>query len=182
MHESFKFVILLMQGYFEVTFLDEARVVVAQKLLAIVKWNGMTTCFSISNTNFTSMAQGMEYLLMHTIKVQFPNISCQLNFFTPDLTWLVGLGYSFVFMIVPLLCFAPLSITIAITPALWTMFDWLCLIWVGYLHDFKLSTFLWHVAQLPPNNRCSGFSLLSEGAVAPSSVGVSHVYKSKQGK
>jgi hypothetical protein len=81
MHESFKFVIL-----FEVTFLDEARVVVAQKLLAIVEWNGMTTCFSKSNTNFNSMAQGMECLLMHTIKVQFPNISCQPNFFTPDLT------------------------------------------------------------------------------------------------
>jgi hypothetical protein len=32
MHKSFKFVILLMQGHFEVTFLDEARVVVAQKL------------------------------------------------------------------------------------------------------------------------------------------------------
>ncbi len=87
MHESFKFVILLMQEYFEVTFLDEARVVVAQKVLAIVEWNGMTTCFSKSNTNFNStMAQGMECLLMHTIKVQFPNISCQLNFFTPDLT------------------------------------------------------------------------------------------------
>ncbi len=86
MHESFKFFILLTQGYFEVTFLDEARVVVAQKLLAIVEWNRMTTGFSKSSTNFNSMAQGMECLLMHTIKVQFPNISCQLNFFTPDLT------------------------------------------------------------------------------------------------
>jgi hypothetical protein len=86
MHKSFKFVILLTQGYFEVTFLDEARVVVAQKLLAIVEWKGITTCFSKSNTNFNSMAQGMECLLLHTIKVQFPTISCQLNFFTPDLT------------------------------------------------------------------------------------------------
>ncbi len=156
MHESFKFVIL-----FEVTFLDEARVVVAQKLLAIVEWNGMTTCFSKSNTNFNSMAQGMECLLMHTI------ISCQLNFFTPDLTSPFGFAYSFVFMIVPLLCFAPLSINIAIT-----LLFGLCLMGFGWFEfDFKLSTLLWPVAQLPPNNRCSGFSLLSEGAVAPSSVG-----------
>jgi len=139
MHKSFKFFILLTQGYFEVTFLDEARVVVAQKLLAIIEWNRMTTGFSKSNTNFNTMAQGMECLLMHTIKVQFPNISCQLNFFTPDLTWLFGFAYSFVFMIVPLLCFAPLSINIAIM-----LLFGLCLIgfaWFELISSFQAFDF-----------------------------------------
>ncbi len=123
MHESFKFVIL-----FEVTFLDEARVVVAQKLLAIVEWNGMTTCFSKSNTNFNSMAQGMECLLMHTIKGAIP------QYFLP--TKLLHSRSYMTFWLCLLLCFhdCPSSLFCTLEhkhshhAALWTMLDGLWLI------------------------------------------------------
>ncbi|CAM6008429.1 unnamed protein product [Sphagnum balticum] len=64
---------LLTRGYFEILFEDEdgAR---ATRKLAGVEWNGWALSFSKYSANFRPNEQGAESLLMHSVKVQFPNL------------------------------------------------------------------------------------------------------------
>jgi hypothetical protein len=73
----FLMVTLLMRGYFEVLFEKEERARATRKLAA-VEWSGWAFSFSRYSALFRHNEHGAEKLLMHTIKVQFPDLHVQL--------------------------------------------------------------------------------------------------------
>jgi len=75
---AFLEVTLLTRGYFEVLFEKEEGARVARKL-AVVEWSGWALSFSRYSTLFRPNEHGAEMLLMHSIKVQFPNLHVQLR-------------------------------------------------------------------------------------------------------
>ncbi|CAM6027156.1 unnamed protein product [Sphagnum balticum] len=68
---------LLTRGYFEVLFKKEEGVRATRKLAAI-EWSGWALSFSKYSTLFRPNEHGMEKLLTHSIKVQFPDLHVKL--------------------------------------------------------------------------------------------------------
>jgi hypothetical protein len=75
---SFISATLLTKGFFLILFEDEEGATTTRKL-ATVEWSGLSLSFSIYNPNFNANAQGAEALLMHAIKVQFPDLHEQFR-------------------------------------------------------------------------------------------------------
>jgi hypothetical protein len=75
---TFVSVMLLTRGFFLILFEDEEGATSTKKL-ATMEWNGLSLSFSRYNPNFDANAQGVEALLAHTIKVQFPNLHDQFR-------------------------------------------------------------------------------------------------------
>jgi hypothetical protein len=75
---SFISATLLTKGFFLILFEDEEGATATRKL-ATVEWSGFSLSFSIYNPNFDANAQGVEALLMHAIKVQFPDLHEQFR-------------------------------------------------------------------------------------------------------
>jgi hypothetical protein len=70
---TFISVTLLMRGYFLILFENEEGAISTRKLTS-VEWNGLNLSFFRYTPNFDANAQGVEVLLMHMIKVQFPDL------------------------------------------------------------------------------------------------------------
>jgi hypothetical protein len=64
---------LLTRGYFLILFENEEGAISTRKLTS-VEWNGLSLSFFRYTPNFDASTQGAKALLMHTIKVQFPNL------------------------------------------------------------------------------------------------------------
>jgi hypothetical protein len=64
---------LLTRGYFEILFEEEEGARATRKLAA-VEWSGWALSFSKYSENFRPNKQGVENLLTHSIKVQFPDL------------------------------------------------------------------------------------------------------------
>ncbi len=75
---SFISAMLLTKGLFLILFEDEEGATATRKLAA-VEWSGLSLSFSRYNPNFDANAQGAEALLMHAIKVQFPDLHEQFR-------------------------------------------------------------------------------------------------------
>ncbi len=75
---TFISVTLLTKGYFLILFENEEGAISTKKLTS-VEWNGLSLSFSRYTPNFNASAQGMEALLTHTIKVQFPDLHEQFR-------------------------------------------------------------------------------------------------------
>jgi hypothetical protein len=71
-------VTLLTRGYFETLFEEEEGARVARKLAA-VEWSGWAVSFSKYSALFRPNEHGVETLLTHAIKVQFPDLHVQLH-------------------------------------------------------------------------------------------------------
>jgi hypothetical protein len=69
---------LLTRGVFEVLFTDEKEAKSARKITA-VEWSGLNLSFSWYIPNFDTSVQGVETLLSHIIKVQFPDLHEQFR-------------------------------------------------------------------------------------------------------
>jgi hypothetical protein len=69
---------LLTCSFFEVLFLDEEGAKTTWKI-TLVEWSGMNFFFFRYVSNFNSNAQGAEVMLMHTMKVQFPDLHEQFR-------------------------------------------------------------------------------------------------------
>ncbi len=74
----FSTITLLTRGYFEILFEDEDRARATRKL-AVVEWSGWALSFSKYLANFRPKEQGIEMLLMHSVKVQFPDLHIQFR-------------------------------------------------------------------------------------------------------
>ncbi len=75
---SFISATLLTKGFFMILFEDKEGATVTRKL-ATVEWSGLSLSFSRYNPNFDANAQGAKALLMHAIKVQFPDLHEQFR-------------------------------------------------------------------------------------------------------
>jgi hypothetical protein len=75
---SFTSTTFLTRGYFLITFENEEGAIATRKL-TMVDWSGLSLSFSRFSPDFDSNTQGAEALLMHTIKVQFPNLHEQFQ-------------------------------------------------------------------------------------------------------
>jgi len=71
-------VTLLKRGYFEVLFEKEEGAKAARKL-EVVEWSGWALSFSRYSALFRPNEHGVEMLLTHSIKVQFPDLHVQLR-------------------------------------------------------------------------------------------------------
>ncbi len=71
-------VTLLTRGFFEVLFTDEEGAKFARKII-VVEWSGLNLSFSRYISNFDASVQGVETLLSHRIKVQFPDLHEQFK-------------------------------------------------------------------------------------------------------
>jgi hypothetical protein len=69
---------LFTRGFFLILFENEEGATSTKKLTS-VEWNGLSLSFSRYNPNFDVSTQGAEALLMHTIKVQFPDLHEQFR-------------------------------------------------------------------------------------------------------
>ncbi|CAK9861991.1 unnamed protein product [Sphagnum jensenii] len=67
---------LLTRGYFEILFENEEGAKATRKLAA-VEWSGWALSFSKYSENFRPNELGVEKLLTHSIKVQFPDLHAQ---------------------------------------------------------------------------------------------------------
>jgi hypothetical protein len=74
----FSTITLLTRGYFEILFEDEDGTKATRKFVA-VEWNGWAFSFSKYSANFRPNEQGAESLLMHCVKVQFPDLHVQFR-------------------------------------------------------------------------------------------------------
>jgi hypothetical protein len=70
---SFIFATLLTRGYFLILFENEEGAISTRKLTT-VEWSGLNLSFSRYTPNFDASAQGVEALLTHMIKIQFPDL------------------------------------------------------------------------------------------------------------
>ncbi|CAK9871125.1 unnamed protein product [Sphagnum jensenii] len=75
---SFISATLLTRGYFLILFKNEEGAIATRKLTS-VEWSGLNLSFSKYTPSFDINAQGAEALLMHTIKVQFPDLHEQFK-------------------------------------------------------------------------------------------------------
>ncbi len=75
---SYTLITLLTRGFFEVLFTDEKGVKFAKKIIA-VEWSGLNLSFFRYIPNFDASVQGVETLLLHIIKLQFPNLHGQFR-------------------------------------------------------------------------------------------------------
>jgi len=75
---SFISATLLTKGFILILFDDEEGATATRKL-ATVEWSGLSLSFSRYNPNFDANTQGMEVLLTHAIKVQFPDLHEQFK-------------------------------------------------------------------------------------------------------
>ncbi len=73
LHESFKTVTLLTQGFFEILFMTEVGVMATRKLVTI-KWGGLSFFFQIEDT-FQHLNPRSRTPTNTQNKVQFPNIN-----------------------------------------------------------------------------------------------------------
>ncbi len=69
---------LLTRGYFEVLF-EKKEGARATRKLAAVEWSGWALSFSRYSALFKPNEHGVEKLLTHSIKVQFPDLHVQLR-------------------------------------------------------------------------------------------------------
>jgi hypothetical protein len=69
----FILITLLTRGYFLILFENEEGAISTRKLTS-VEWNGLNLSFFRYTPNFDASTQGAKALLMHTIKVQFPDL------------------------------------------------------------------------------------------------------------
>jgi hypothetical protein len=67
-----------MRNFFEVLFLDEERAKATRKI-TLVEWSDMNFFLSRYVSNFDSNTQKAEVMLMHTMKVQFPDLHEQFK-------------------------------------------------------------------------------------------------------
>jgi hypothetical protein len=75
---SFVSTTLLTRGYFLILFENEEGAIATKKLTS-VEWSGLSLSFSKFSPDSDANAQGAEALLIHTIKVQFPNLHEQFR-------------------------------------------------------------------------------------------------------
>jgi hypothetical protein len=75
---SFVSATLLTRGFFEALFSYEEGAKMTLKITT-VEWSNMTFSFSNYVSNFNASVQGVEALLTHTIKVQFPDLHKQFK-------------------------------------------------------------------------------------------------------
>ncbi len=75
---SFSSSTLLIRGYFLILFENEEGAI-ATKKLTTVNWSGLSLSFSRFSPDFYANAQGAEAFLIHTIKVQFPDLHEQFQ-------------------------------------------------------------------------------------------------------
>jgi len=75
---SFASTTILTRGYFLILF-DNEEGAIATKKLTTVDWSGLNLSFSRFSPDFDTSAQGAEALLMHIIKVQFPDLHKQFK-------------------------------------------------------------------------------------------------------
>ncbi|CAK9215899.1 unnamed protein product [Sphagnum troendelagicum] len=75
---SFIFAMLLTRGYFLILFENEEGAIVTRKLTT-VEWSGLSLSFSRYTPNFDASTQGAKALLMHMIKIQFPDLHEQFR-------------------------------------------------------------------------------------------------------
>jgi hypothetical protein len=74
---SFESTTFLTRGYFKVLFVDEGAK--ATRKITVMEWNNLNLSFSKYVPNFDSNVQGVEALLTHSIKVQFPDLHEQFR-------------------------------------------------------------------------------------------------------
>jgi hypothetical protein len=75
---SFISAMLLTWGYFNILFKNEDIAIATRKLTA-VEWTRLSLSFSRYTPNFDANSQGAKALLMHTIKIQFPDLHEQFQ-------------------------------------------------------------------------------------------------------
>ncbi len=75
---SFISAMLLMRGYFNILVKNEEGAIATRKLTAI-EWSGLNLSFSRYTPNFNANSQGAKALLMHIIKIQFPDLHEQFR-------------------------------------------------------------------------------------------------------
>jgi hypothetical protein len=75
---SFISATLLTRGYFLILFENEEGAISTRKLTT-VEWSGFNLSFSRYTPNFDASAQGVEALLTHMIKIQFPDLHEQFR-------------------------------------------------------------------------------------------------------
>lgn len=75
---SFVSATLLMCGFFESLFSDEEGTKTTRKITSI-EWSGMNFFFFRYVSNFNSRAHGVEVMLTHMVKVQFPDLHEQFK-------------------------------------------------------------------------------------------------------